>query len=948
MANKLVENKTRWERAISLSQMGWWEVNNERKCFVLSDFIARLMNLKEGCNEISFEDFRALIAGDFRERSDVNSFFCDNEGNDRELRLPLSLPAGEVWVLIRETEPGCDDKEKCRMGMLQLLGDRDLHTVGQTDGERVKELLKRQTTLSNALLAFFGKHDTMEAIGLILEEMRRLFGADRAYIFEFNEDYSLENCIYEVTDSSLEVSYKDMKLEVEKDEEWIEQLRSGKNVLISDITQISSKRNTLREQLERNGVHAVVLLPLVSIKGMWGFVGIEFIKQTCYLNHDNDPWLSSIANIISICVWLRKAIDETTTRENYFKWILSNMPAGIEIYDENATMIDVNEKDLEIFGVENKNDLLGINLFEHPLATGEIKEKLKAGETINLAFDYTFDKMRNYYNTPKGGTRALITQIMALKNELGKITNYMILVVDNTENRNAQSRVVEFEEFFSLVGDYAKVGYARYNILTGEGYASESWYNNIGESRSKPLEEVFVKMGKIYPEEWKLIEEFLEGVKDGTQKDFRENIRIDRGEGKYSWTCTHVLVRDYRPQEGTIELVSINYDITELKELEKDLIVAKEKADEANRLKSAFLANMSHEIRTPLNAIVGFSNVLAEAESEQEREEYLSIIENNNELLLQLVSDILDLSKIEAGTLEFNYSDVDLNNMINEITHASRLRSANEKVNIEFVENLPDCFVHTERNRVTQVIINFVNNAMKFTSEGSIRIGYRLQEEDDMLYFFVSDTGRGIAKEKLSQVFERFVKLDSMAQGTGLGLTICSTIIERLGGKIGVESEEGKGSTFWFTIPYAPVENPNKIKKLHLEHKECVPRDNLTILIAEDNPGNYKLYETILGKEYHLLHAWNGEEAVKLYCEHRPHLILMDIRMPGIDGYEATRRIRKISPKVPIIAVTAFTFGGEEAQILSNGFDAYAAKPVKMKSLKDKIKDLLQGNIYVL
>lgn len=242
-------------------------------------------------------------------------------------------------------------------------------------------------------------------------------------------------------------------------------------------------------------------------------------------------------------------------------------------------------------------------------------------------------------------------------------------------------------------------------------------------------------------------------------------------------------------------------DITENKNLEFDLIKAKEKAEESNRLKSAFLANMSHEIRTPLNAIVGFSNILIASDDKEEKRQYGNIIESNNRLLLQLIGDILDLSKIEAGTLEFVYTDFDLNEALLEMERIVLFRSTPNNIKLIFEPGLSTCFVHTEKNRLMQVLINLVNNALKFTKEGSVRYGYRLQDKET-LYFYVSDTGCGIPADKKEVIFGRFVKLNDYVQGTGLGLSICDMVVRRLGGKIGVESEEGTGSTFWFTIPY--------------------------------------------------------------------------------------------------------------------------------------------------
>ena len=387
------------------------------------------------------------------------------------------------------------------------------------------------------------------------------------------------------------------------------------------------------------------------------------------------------------------------------------------------------------------------------------------------------------------------------------------------------------------------------------------------------------------------------------------------------------------------------WDITDQKILERKLRLAKEEAEESNRIKSAFLANMSHEIRTPLNAIVGFSSILADAEEPEEKEEYINIIENNNTLLLQLVGDILDLSKIESGTLEFVYSDIDLNALFQELEESARLRQKNDAVVIRYLPEMPDCFVNIEKNRLTQVVTNMMNNAMKFTPSGSITFGYHLKNTD-FLYFYITDTGYGIEKDKKDTVFGRFVKLDSFSQGTGLGLSICQSIVENLGGEIGVESESGKGSTFWFTLPYRPVEL--KSVREQKEHRLNKVESKLTVLIAEDNESNFLLFESILKRQYNILHAWDGEEAVELFKQYNPHLILMDINMPKKTGYEATQLIREMSPTVPIMAVTAYVYAEDEERILNSGFDAYTSKPINAQKLQSDIVDLLKKQLIFM
>lgn len=397
------------------------------------------------------------------------------------------------------------------------------------------------------------------------------------------------------------------------------------------------------------------------------------------------------------------------------------------------------------------------------------------------------------------------------------------------------------------------------------------------------------------------------------------------------------------PDPGASPLIlAMLWDITEQRQNELDLI----KAQEADKMKNAFIANMSHEIRTPLNAIVGFSGILASTEEEQEKQEYVSIIENNNTLLLQLISDILDLSKIEAGTLELNYSNIELNELMRELERGFLLRVKTDAVKLEFVEPAEPCMVHTEKNRLSQLMINLVTNAIKFTEKGSIRFSYEMRENE--LYFYVTDTGCGIPKDKQQNIFGRFVKLNSFAQGTGLGLSICQTLMERMGGRIGVESEEGKGSTFWFTLPYKPAVKEDKKQTPKNIQPVSVERNKLTILVAEDNASNYKLFESILKYDYHLIHAWDGMEAVEMFREHNPQIVLMDINMPVMDGYEATREIRKFSAKIPIIAVTAFAYASDEQKVMESGFDGYMPKPINAKLLKAQLMDIMQKRIILL
>ena len=479
--------------------------------------------------------------------------------------------------------------------------------------------------------------------------------------------------------------------------------------------------------------------------------------------------------------------------------IYKNLPVGIELYDKDGQMVDLNKKDMEMFRISNKEDILGVNIFENPILPEEIKQKIKDNENADFTFRYDFSKINKYYQpNSTTGFIDLTTKVTTLYDHNHEPINYLLINVDKTEDTIAYNKIQEFESFFDLVGDYAKVGYAHFDALSRDGYALRSWYRNVGEEEGTPLPEIIGIHSHFHPEDRAVMIDFLDKVIKGESSKLSRDVRIRRADGNYTWTRVNVLVRNYQPQDNIIEMLCINFDITELKETERMLIGAKEKAEEADRLKSAFLANMSHEIRTPLNAIVGFSSLLEEAEDAEEKHLYATIIEENNKLLLQLISDILDLSKIEAGTFDIIPEQVDAQQLCNELLQSMQVR-ATEQVEILLAPELPELTFTSDKNRLYQVLLNFVTNALKFTSEGSIVIDYRINGNE--VRFSVQDTGMGIEPGKQEAIFTRFVKLNNFIAGTGLGLPICQSIVTQLGGKIGVESEPGKGSCFWFTHP---------------------------------------------------------------------------------------------------------------------------------------------------
>ena len=408
--------------------------------------------------------------------------------------------------------------------------------------------------------------------------------------------------------------------------------------------------------------------------------------------------------------------------------------------------------------------------------------------------------------------------------------------------------------------------------------------------------------------------------------------------------------------DGRKWIVYTAWDITDLKIMERKLRLAKEEAEESNWIKSAFLANMSHEIRTPLNAIVGFSHLIAESDDAEERKTYYNIVNANNERLLQLINEILDLSKIESGTIEFSFGPASLHNLCREVYDAHIFRTP-QGVSLVYESSDESLMIETDKNRVFQVISNLIGNAVKFTKEGSISYGYKLV--DNQIVFHVTDTGTGIEPEKVGRVFERFAKLNNHAQGTGLGLSICKSIVERLGGKISVSSEFGKGTTFTFTLPYTVAKSVNADSEKEngegnsegiestgkaddssnqsAENEKAKGARRLCILVAEDTDSNFELLEAILYKDYRLIRAHDGMEAVVMYDEVKPDLILMDIKMPNLDGLEATKIIRELSATVPIIAQSAFAYEQDRKAAKEAGCNDFIAKPIADDKLKAMI-----------
>lgn len=915
------DDTERFRELSMLGKIGWWEADFSAKQYLCSEYVCDLLGL-EG-DVLSFKDFGQMIREDYRAR--ISREFMSIEYLDiYEQTFPILSAEGFVWVNSRMGKKvRTPDGVVKAFGMLQRM-DSPEDERGSQAMQRVNNLLYRQNSISHSLFRFLKDEEIAPGIYEILKDILDFFHGGRVYIFKYSDDYRYQSCIYEVVAQGVNAEIEALQMMPTEDILWWNsRIMAQKPILLETLNGLPQLEY---EVLAKQNIKSLMVTPMITNDRVWGFMGIDLVDRSMAWTNEDYQWLNSLANIVSICIELRKNKDDAERERNYlgnlfrymplgyvrmsilcdkhkkpcdyritdanqifsdmiglslrefvgknasyfyedvtpkleflldvleggsfkeedlsfertgknchvviyspeknevvalfldttdavqahkaldrseklFKNIFANIPAGVEIYDENGLLVDLNNKDMEIFGVRDKADVIGVSLFENPNISTQLSERIRTEDALDFRLDYAFDRIGEYYLSTKTNIINLYTKVSKVFDSKGQFTGYAMINIDNTERIDALNRICDFENFFLLISDYAKVGYAKLNLLDRKGYAIKQWYKNMGEDEDTPLSQVVGEYSKMHPDDRKWMLDFFQKARIGEEKAFKGEMRVLRPgtKDKWNWVRTHVVVNLFEPENGIIELIGVNYDITELKETEVLLIDAKEKAEMADRLKSAFLANMSHEIRTPLNAIVGFSSLLVQEDDIEERKQYMAIVEENNELLLQLISDILDLSKIEAGTFDFIERELDVNLLCEDIVRTMQIK-AKPGVEIIFERHLPECSIVSDRNRLNQVIANFINNAIKFTFTGSICLGYD-QIDESHLRFYVTDTGIGIEPAKQAEIFDRFVKLNSFVHGTGLGLSISRSIIEQLGGTIGVDSEPGKGSCFWFTLP---------------------------------------------------------------------------------------------------------------------------------------------------
>ncbi len=625
--------------------------------------------------------------------------------------------------------------------------------------------------------------------------------------------------------------------------------------------------------------------------------------------------------------------------EEMFRMVYQHIPVGIELYDRSGKMVGANGAACEIFGYKSLDGVLGTNLFDWPslMSNPQAAADIRAGN--DASFDFTFDfKEMDPDLTSHRSVKHLSMQCTVMRDIDGNTENYLLLVIDNTEKIRTYLDLKKFQTDFDSISGFAQVGLFTWDIPSDTLMATDQWYNNTTIKRGENLSDL---VRVVHPGDYERLKDFLREVKAGEITEFDTEARI-RFDGGWRWLRCMCKVGRFDAEGNAVELTGMNLDITEMKAFEQSLLDAKLKAEESDRLKSSFLASMSHEIRTPLNAIVGFSGLLAYVDNPETRDEYVDIIHRNNEQLLQLVNDILDFSIIEAGILSIIPAEINVNRMLEQVME-KHIDKVSSDVRLFFEPSGEDVKIYSDETRLQQVLSNFVGNAIKFTLRGFIQLKYELRDRD--IIFSVCDTGIGMTEEQVSRVFDRFVKFDEFSPGTGLGLSVCKSVVDVLGGTVGVESKPGAGSRFWFRIPVSHTRSANKEKKVVKQDKVAVPISAArpTILVAEDSESNYVLLSVILRNDFHLLHARNGQEAVDLYKEHKPDLILMDIKMPVMGGLEATRIIRGLDNAIPIVALTAYAFDSDRKAAFDAGCTGFLSKPIMASTVKDSLRMFLDG-----
>lgn len=676
---------------------------------------------------------------------------------------------------------------------------------------------------------------------------------------------------------------------------------------------------------------------------------------------------------------LREAQEILSLQKLRTDTIFGDLPVGIEVYSKEGILVWMNERTCQTFGVVDKRAVIGSTpIMDNPVIPDAVKKAFQRQRKIQVDFDYDFSIVcrTGFYNTRcTSEVKRISCKGTPVFGSDGKMQNYVFIMNDISREHEYSVKLKESAQLAHQAIQASGLVHWRYDNRIRRFSSYNDPVTNFDSSVWLTPEDY---LGTVHPDDRPGIMDYLRMMDDGADFSDEAPMRVkttyDDG-----WQDCVVTGTSFLKDHATGKVLlytGFRRNVTSWKKMVNELSEAKERAERSDKLKSAFLANISHEIRTPLNAIIGFSNLLTNTDKKEEIAEYQRIIVTNSDLLLRLINDILDLSKIEAGFIDRQLSEFDLSVYFDELYGSVRQAMANPSVKLVCDNPYESCLVRMDANRLAQVVLNYATNAIKCTYRGEIRMGYRRQGEG--IYFYVSDTGIGIPDKDKPRLYRRFEKLNEFAQGTGLGLTICKVVTEASGGRVGFESEEGVGSTFWSWVPCeimrigreaeaggqeasgvgAGLGNGSDAgegtENLSASTNEPSPADpdsepssdghtdKKTILVVEDIESNYLLMTILLGNMgYQFTRAADGVEAVEKVLSEHFDLVLMDIKMPRLGGLEATREIRKTNREVPIIALTAHAFNSDKEAAIAAGCNGFLVKPIDRNALAGTLRRFL-------
>lgn len=715
-----------------------------------------------------------------------------------------------------------DYSQLSREELIQLLEAKD-NARKANAGSTFTEAPNIKRIISEVLVLLFNEEE--EPIAKAMNLLLRFFNADWGYVAIFEKGGRTAYFPCEVMSEWVEVPKENHSELTDETIPWImDTVKSGRDIVMCNMNNLPPEAEVDKKLFELQHLKSMLIIPLSFHNKIQGFIGFDSVRVQRSWTAAEVEDLHIIASIFSIIIerWetqvsleeSRKHLAELSIK---FKQFFNNLPIGVELYDTEGYLIDMNEADAQIFGA-NRTEMLGINLFENPAVPAKILKRVKSGRAFSFPLIYDFSMIQSSCYYPS----AFVDQIKYLQikgialndPEYGRV-GYLLIISDNTD---AQLKAEQTKNNLailkavllsgrSIVGEYSVEEDELYIDPVLNDHSSTNLFFNYLKPHNYLSIQEFCNLGQFRPEGGNNMTPLLQVIQGKLNNcSFVCKMNLN---GESVWirvnAQAHKIDKDGHPNK----VVCYITDITKEQQLQEKLQQARDesrknelemqKAREADKLKSTFLANMSHEIRTPLNAIVGFSSIIAEMDDAEEKEEYVNIINKNCDLLLRLITDILDFSKIESGVMDYVLSDVNIKEICSEQYKVHSPKVQDGVTMFCDLDALPDKILHTDSKRVTQVISNLLSNAIKFTEQGSISLSY--QVKDDYVRFEISDTGIGISAKHLDSIFERFTKVDSFKQGTGLGLSICKTIVKALHGDIGVESVPGKGSCFWFTLP---------------------------------------------------------------------------------------------------------------------------------------------------